>query len=241
LDGGAGDARIESARPVILSLPSVGVQSAVGELETERRRLALDLHDTVAQALAVVRMALESAMCSGDSGAVERVAETLPIVDAAIAQVRELIFGLRPPALEELGLTAALKWSLEHLTRSTDLHTKLHADGGLERLPMDVQVACYRIAHEAIANAVRHAKAANLTVTLGVSADLLRLEVADDGQGLLGRGDTAIMPAGGLSGFGLRGMAERAAAIGGRVEITSGVTPGTKVVALLPIARNVHS
>ena len=198
-------------------------------VEAERRRLAGDLHDTAAQALAMVRLSLERARRHGGS-AEDVAAESLPLIDAAIVQVRDLIFGLRPPMLEELGLVAAVRWSLAHLARGTGLTTEIVADPCLGALSPEVATACCRIAHEAIANAVRHAEAGRITVRLECRRGWLRLEVTDDGRGL-GSRDDATDP---RPTYGMAGMRERALAAGGNLRVGPSRGGGTRVVATLP-------
>ncbi len=204
---------------------------ALTVLEGELRRIAGDLHDTAAQALAIARMSIEAAARSGAGDGAERAAEALPVIDAAIAQVRQVIHGLRPPLLDELGLAAALGWCLTNLTRAAELDTEMCTGEGLTRLSPETEVACYRIGQEAIANAVRHAGAHRLTVRIDQLDGMLLLEVADDGQGMPDAGG----PPGGRSTLGVRVMAERAATVGGRVVITSQPGSGTRVLAMLPI------
>ena len=198
-------------------------------VEAERRRLAGDLHDTAAQALAMVRLSLERARRHGGS-AEDVAAESLPLIDAAIVQVRDLIFGLRPPMLEELGLVAAVRWSLAHMARGAGLTTEIVADPCLGSPSPEVATACCRIAHEAIANAVRHAEAHRITVRLECRRGWLRLEVADDGRGL-GPRDDATEP---RPTYGLAGMRERALAAGGNLRVGPRRGGGTRVVAMLP-------
>jgi signal transduction histidine kinase len=177
-------------------------------------------------------VSLETALRARDECLGERVAETLPVLDAAIAQVRELICRLSPPLLEERGLTVALQWSFSRLPRPADIALELHADDNIGRLDPDIELACYRIAQEAVANAVRHAGAHRISVRIGRIGGAVHIDVCDDGHGV-----PEHVLRDGQPGFGLRAMRERAAEVGGRLEIASSAGRGTRVTAVLPIAE----
>jgi signal transduction histidine kinase len=219
---------------VVVRVPDGVARLALDGIEAERRRIASDLHDTAAQALAVVRLSLELAIRGGDDGATVRIGEALPIIDHAISQVREIIFGLRPPLLEELGLAAALRWSLVHLAGATGLATDLRVDEGVADLTAEAELASYRIVQEAVANAVRHAHASQVTVRLIRAPGHVRLEVQDNGIGMPG---LCIEPGEPAPTLGIRGMAERAAALGGSLRIVSRPGRGTRVIAMIPARR----
>jgi signal transduction histidine kinase len=195
--------------------------------EEERRRLRRDLHDGLGPQLAGVVMGLDvvgSALGRGDldratdlaRAATERARE-------AVEDVRRLAHGLRPPVLDDLGLVGALR-SAGPIAAPGGPHVEVCADGDLGDLPAAVEVAAYRIALEAVTNAVRHAGASRIEVRLVAGTDALVVEVSDDGAGL----STDARP-----GVGLASMRERAAEVGGWCSITT-QTPGTRVVAHLP-------
>lgn len=195
--------------------------------EEERRRLRRDLHDGLGPQLAGVVMGLDvvgSALSRGDA---ERAAELTRVVGAqareAVADVRRLAHGLRPPVLDDLGLVGALRsaWPAAAPAGTT---VEVQADGDLADLPAAVEVAAYRIAQEAVTNAVRHAAAARVVVRLRACDDAVTLEVQDDGAGL---------PADVTPGLGLASMRERAAEVGGWCSVGPAAT-GTLVTAHLP-------
>jgi signal transduction histidine kinase len=153
-----------------------------------------------------------------------------------VAAVRRAVDDLRPPALDELGLVEALR---EHVAAyrlpvaagtsggTTDgARVTVHADA-LPSLRAAVEVAAYRIATEAVANAVRHAGASTCTVGLGLSGDDLLVEISDDGRGV---------PADAVPGVGSASMRERAAELGGTLDVTTAPGAGTAVRARLPLA-----
>jgi signal transduction histidine kinase len=132
--------------------------------------------------------------------------------------------GLRPPAIDTLGLVEGLRQQIEGLTAGTGTRIDLLADD-LPELPPGVEVAAWRIVVEAVTNIVRHAAATAATVRLIIDGDMVRIEIADDGIGLE---DGAI-------GVGTRSMYERAAEVGGEMTIDGGRDGGTLVTALLPL------
>lgn len=197
--------------------------------EDERRRVRRDLHDGLGPALAGITAALEGleAVARTDPGAV---AVALPELRTqardAVDDVRRLVDGLRPPALDELGLVGAVREELRRLQRATQVACALDALESLPALPAAVEVAALRIALEAATNAVRHASAGRCAVRLAVEGRALTVQVEDDGSGL---------PAQPVPGVGLASMRERAEELGGRCEIAIRAGGGTRVRAVLPL------
>lgn len=203
-------------------------QQLVSAREEERRRLRRDLHDGVGPSLAGTLMKLEVArgQAASDPVAVERLlAELAEQTRQAIDDVRRVASGLRPPALDQLGLVAALRQDADRLA-PPGLVTDFAADEPLAKLPAAVEVAIYRIGVEALANVARHAHATRVDVELRLTPDALLLRVADDGRGFAD---------GGSAGVGLSSMRERAEELGGSLEVTSMPGQGTTVTALLPL------
>jgi signal transduction histidine kinase len=198
--------------------------------EEERRRLRRDLHDGLGPTLAGVTLglhAVQATLPESAGDAVERLAELEAQIEGAVADVRRLVYGLRPPALDEFGLVRALQMHAAHLEADgTGVHVTIDAPtGGVGRLPAAVEVAAYRIATEAMLNVSRHARAERCTVRLERNG-ALELEVVDDGCGIAD---------GRPGGVGLAAMRERTAELGGTLRITSnGNGTGTRVWARLP-------
>jgi signal transduction histidine kinase len=201
-------------------------EALVAAREEERRRLRRDLHDGVGAALAGARLQLESARELADDGRVVRMLDAAGrAVSEAVDDVRRLTDDLRPPALDELGLGDSLRGLAQRVaTPSLRVTAELTA---VPTLPAAVEVACYRIAAEALTNAARHAGARSVSLRLVVEPDDLVVEVADDGCGLP-RQRTA-----GRSGLGLESMRQRAEEVGGELALASDVD-GTTVRARLP-------
>lgn len=197
--------------------------------EEERRRLRRDLHDGLGPTLAGIGFQLDAMASVLPVKAAAALTKVKSDVRQTVAEVRRLVEGLRPPALDQLGLVPAIR---QHgaLLRDTgqtgkSLAVEVHAPASIPVLPAAVEVAAYRIATEAITNVFRHADARHCTVQVRVS-DGLELEVTDDG-----RGTTEPQQ----SGFGLRSMRERTAELGGTCVIESGPGTGTRVLVRLPI------
>ncbi len=203
----------------------------VAAREEERRRLRRDLHDGLGPQLASLALKLETARnrMASDPDTVSLLTDLSMRTQEAVADIRRLVYALRPPALDELGLVMALR---EGATQYNQQGTKgvnitFDAPESLPPLPAAVEVAVYRIAQEALTNVLRHAEARNCFVRLRLdeSRGLLCLEVQDDGKGL---------PIKRRAGVGLNSMRERAEELGGTLTITPIPTGGTSLIARLP-------
>jgi signal transduction histidine kinase len=198
----------------------------LGAAAEERARLTRDLHDGLGPSLAGVRLglvALESALDAGETqtaGAI--LARVRQESQTALAEVRRIIDDLRPLALDQVGLVAAIARRID--TMGEVPRIELDVSEPLPPLALGVETAAYRIVQEALTNAARHAQARRATVSLGVSGGMLRLEVCDDGCGI------------GVAnkGVGLASMRHRAEALQGNLAIDSDAD-GTRVVAELPL------
>jgi two-component system NarL family sensor kinase len=192
--------------------------------EEERRLMRRELHDGVGPTLAAIGLGLDAADRAAAGGRPEQVRETLAELRAetrgVLDTIRRIAYDLRPPILDELGLDAALR---EQAARFGA--TSATSPAELPALPAAVEVATYRIAVEAMANAARHAPGARVSVTLQVNG-LVELDVVDDGAGI-GAGFTA--------GVGITSMRERAAELGGLVLIERQQPRGTRVRVVLPL------
>jgi two-component system NarL family sensor kinase len=193
--------------------------------EEERRRLRRDLHDGLGPTLAGISLQVASArmLATRDPAAADALLAQLgDECQTAIADVRRLVYALRPPALDELGLVPALRMQA---ARFPGLDVRVDAPDALERLPAAVEVAAYRIATEALTNVSRHAGARRCTITLSVNGHL-ELEVRDDGTG---------MPIGWQPGVGVASIRERATELGGSCVVGGALGGGTSVLARLPL------
>lgn len=210
--------------------------------EEERRRLRRDLHDGLGPTLAALALNASTVrdLIGSDSGAAMQMAGELQIeIRAAVTEIRRLVYALRPPTLDGLGLVAAIR---ELATQSTgylrgsnpenQFIVTVDAPEMLPPLPAAVEVAAYRIAQEGLTNIVRHAHARSCLIRLaleGTEGSQLQLEIRDDGIGL---------PDEPRAGVGLNSMRERAEELGGTFVIESQKGKATRVVTYLPIARD---
>ena len=204
--------------------------------EAERRRISRELHDQVGQILTAVKMNLHALQhrCS-EPETLMSIDDNLKVIDEAVDQVRDLSVDLRPLLLDDFGLVVALRWYLERQMRNTGVPAKF-VSGSLDeddRFSSELETACFRIVQEGVTNIIRHARASRISIRLErVLSDLILL-ITDDGAGF----DARMLRAGGagMSTLGLRGMEERAQAVGGTITIDSAPALGTEICARLPI------
>lgn len=206
----------------------LGIEAAVFD---ERNRLARDLHDSVTQALYSQSLYAEAAVRQLDAGKPEKTAEHLrqlrESAQQALREMRLLIYELRPSALEEAGLVAALQARLETVEARTGLETAVLAPDDLF-LPPEIETGLYWIAQEALNNALKHAQATKITVQVAPAPGLITLTISDDGIGL----PATASP--GTGQLGLRGMQERATQLGWRLQVHSAPGAGTAVQVEVP-------
>lgn len=204
--------------------------------EAERARLARDLHDDIGQALTALKIQLESLQLAGDAALRGRIAEGVQTVQHTLDRVRQLSLTLRPPQLDDLGLAAALR---SHLARQAELASIAWDFEGAEapqEVDAETETACFRVAQEAINNALRHSRARTLSVRLSVAVGRLVLSVRDDGRGFDVDSIRRRAAAGGS--LGLVGMEERTALVGGALELRAAPGEGTLVLASFPLERS---
>lgn len=198
--------------------------------EEERRRIRRDLHDELGPTLAAIANEVERAgldVGRDPAAAAARLDDVAERVRATVRDVRSLVEGLRPAALDQLGLDGAVRELVRQLGDGP-LAVTVTASGDLSRLPAAVEVSAYRIMAEALTNVVRHASAKRCTVALCRAPNWLEIDVADDGRGLAP--DTT-------PGVGRRSMAERAAELGGTCTVTPSPGGGVRVRAVLPVVE----
>ncbi|MEV4614729.1 sensor histidine kinase [Kitasatospora sp. NPDC049258] len=206
-------------------------QREAGRL-AERQRLAREIHDTLAQGLSSIVLlarAAESALPADPATAASRIHEVGRTASANLAEARRFVHALTPPALDDVTLTEALRRLAQGASAD------FHLDGEPHPLPVEAEVALLRLTQEALANAVRHARAGRIAVTLAYLDDEVTLDVFDDGVGF----DPRARSGGGRRTFGLHGMRERIAALGGSLTVESAPGEGTAVAAALPLQATV--
>jgi signal transduction histidine kinase len=186
--------------------------------EDERRRLAQELHDQPLQDLIHLCRQLDAGSMDG----------ARDVATQVVSELRQISQGLRPPTLDDLGLTAALRKLVADFSARTGIAASYRVEGRARRLTADVELGLFRIAQEALNNVSRHAAAERVTVRPRFLEGEVRLAITDDGSGFT-PGQTSD------SSLGIAGMTERAALLGGRLEVLSTAGKGTTVRALIPV------
>jgi signal transduction histidine kinase len=204
--------------------------------EAERARVSRDLHDQIGQSLTAVLLGQRLLLDALDPNDPElreahaRAEEVRSLAAAALNDVRQLAFELRPIVLDDIGLVAAVQRLAADLADRHQLDLNVDLDGLSDesRLPADIETVVYRVVQEALTNVTRHARAAQVRVSVVVAAGRLRAEITDDGAGFEPTPEK-------LRSLGLAGMVERATLVGGEVRITSAPSAGTTVRLDLPV------
>ncbi len=206
---------------------------ALGAAEEERKRIARELHDETAQMLAALMIHIRVVRGTDDPAKLAALLDDMrEQIGTALEGIRRFARGLRPPALDELGLAAAIESHVRTVREMSGVDVRLEAPPlGKGALPPEVELASYRIAQEALSNVVRHARAQRASVRVAREPDRLVLTVEDDGKGF----DVEAAMGRDAGGLGLFGMHERAAYLGGRVEVRSAPGTGTRVRAEIPL------
>jgi signal transduction histidine kinase len=201
--------------------------------DQERRRISRELHDSVGQMLAAIKMnndaiARESLSPQGR----EAVLQNSSMVDEILSGIRTISHLLHPPLLDEAGLSSALSWYAQEFSQRSGIRVMLNCDSSVGRLPADLETAIFRIAQECLGNVHRHSKSATASLSLTVRDGIAHLEITDEGCGIPPQRLRELTDRRG--GVGLRGLRERVTQFGGRFQVQSS-TDGTKVTADLPV------
>lgn len=199
----------------------------------ERTRLARELHDSVTQSLFSVDLharALATYLEKDPPKARAELTDLRRIARDALQEIRSLIYDLRPVSLRDAGLVASLRHQVEHLRRTGGPELVFEASGSFP-LPIEVEQGLYRIAQEALRNAIKHARAQRISTTLTLDSDCVDLCVTDDGRGF----DPDTLGTGDRQSFGLVGLRERVTLLQGQLEITSQPGAGTQLRVRVPV------
>jgi two-component system, NarL family, sensor histidine kinase DevS len=223
-----------SAATAVATAQSVAAErqrQRVAAAETERHRWARELHDDTLQSLSALRFGLSAARRSGrEAELAQAVGQAIEQIEESIANLRALITDLRPAALDELGVRAAIEALAERNGRhgiEVDVSVEFAEQSGrARRLSAELESALYRITQEALTNATKHGNASRAVVEIREESDQVRLLVRDDGGGF--------DPQAKSDGFGLLGMQERVALLGGELQIESSPGAGTAIQVRLP-------
>ena len=202
--------------------------------ETERKRIARELHDDTAQALTSILIRLRLLeRTAEDSDILKNVAELRELTASALDSVRRMAMDLRPASLDDLGLVPALESYVAKFSQNWPVSVSFEVSGVRRRLPRDIELVLYRIVQEALTNIGKHASAHTARVSLRRRHNQVTLTVEDDGAGF----DPEVPAESNGSGLGLFGMRERLALVNGELEVESQKGKGTKIIACVPLAR----
>jgi signal transduction histidine kinase len=200
-----------------------------------QRRIARELHETVAQSLVALRMNLGSIkrFFNGNDGGGRILEDSLTIVDDAVAEVRTVSYLLHPPMIDQAGLITALRWYVEGFQQRSGIATTLEAPEDLGRLPRDLETAVFRAVQESLTNVQRHSGSTTARVTVQRDGERLSIAVSDEGRGLpaaLGQDRNALL----ASGVGIAGINERVHELHGSMSVDSS-EKGTTLSVTLPL------
>lgn len=203
--------------------------------ERERQRIAQDMHDGTNQLLIGAMLELKSARKRLNSGNLDKAEDSLQTVTDILhrveSEIKRIVYDLRPPTLDALGLVPALRRYAERFTQYSGVPCSVQLFGEASRLPPKVEISIYRLMQEALQNVSAHAQAGCADVLIAFSPKILKLTVIDDGQGF----DPDAVTSNHNGGFGLHSMCERAESLGGYLSIQSQPAQGTQVELVVPI------
>ncbi len=197
--------------------------------EEERRRIGRELHDEACQNMALLRLQLEMLERNAAPEFAAQLRESRSIAERTAEELRRIVAALSPSALERLGLRTALHHLVERFRKTHRIGITLRFAGSCDSPDQDRQEVVYRVAQECLNNVAKHARASAVSVSLRVHERLIRLRVKDNGAGF-----PPARPARGAPGFGISGMRERAALLGGWLEIETARRRGTAVTLSIP-------
>jgi signal transduction histidine kinase len=205
--------------------------------ETERQRIARELHDGTGQTLTALGMGLRGMsemILTNRNRAIEQAHQLEKLAEDGIEELQRMVSGLHPPQLDDLGLLAALRWYTSDIKERAGISINIINHGSKPNLSTDVRSVVFRIAQEAITNVIRHANATNIDLQLDYLPDNIYLRVEDNGQGF-DTNDVLIKKPGKPTAWGLLGMVERASLVGGTCNILSHPGKGTLIEVNVPI------
>lgn len=220
----AADRDLQASRQQLRAL----AQHLQTSIETERAAIAREIHDDVGGSLTALKFDLDWVRRHAESPAMQqRAVAALELLTHAIDASKRVMHNLRPAILEQ-GLVAALQWMAGNFERRTGIECRFRSTHEALQLPPGVPLVAYRMAQEALTNVSKHAHASRVAIDLTLGAGVLSLEVADNGRGMT-EADRAKSRS-----FGLRGLHERAATVGGWVDLASG-PGGTSLILSVPV------
>jgi len=212
---------------------------AIDAQEEERKNIALSLHDDTGQALTMLIISLdqlEARLPVQQKELIKEIQASRQLASNALAELRRIVFGLRPSILDDLGLVSAIRWHARSNLEAAGITFEMHAPETLPDLSSQASITLYRISQEAVNNILRHAAAHSVTIRIYAQSDSIRLEIKDDGRGfdLQTESDEALES----QHLGLLGLRERAELLGGEIHMDSSPGHGTCLEVCLPTSKN---
>jgi signal transduction histidine kinase len=200
--------------------------------DSERRRIARELHDSVGQFLVGLKINLSQIQNNKAENSAQLLRETLDLTDCALQEVRTISHLLHPPLLEELGFISAARWYVDEYGKRSQVQVSLRIEKSIGRLPREIEIALFRVLQESLTNVYRHAAARSVDIGIAGENGVVVLTVADDGKGI--PADVVLrFDSGAAPGIGLAGMRERLAEFGGRMNVHSS-SAGSVVEVTIP-------
>jgi len=207
--------------------------------DEERRRIGRELHDSLGQSLAAMKISLDSLtpIVRQDAMAMGKVAECIQLVENSIKEVRTISYLLYPPMLEEMGLKSAILWYLDGFSTRSGIKTTFDVRADFRRLSRDAELALFRVLQESLTNIHRHSDSPTANIRLFTQDGMAILEIKDRGKGIPpSLREQSTLDAMNTPGVGLRGMNERVLQLGGNFDLIS-TDAGTTVKAVVPTAE----
>jgi PAS domain S-box-containing protein len=235
LDRKAAELRVASSERSLRELSLYLLRSQ----DEERRRIGRDLHDSLGQYLAVLKMGLDSLasmLANGREDVIKQVAHCTRLAEDSITEVRTISYLLYPPLLDEMGLKSAIPWYLDGFAKRSNIETRFEITSDVRRLDRDTELALFRVLQESLTNVHRHSGSRTANIRLSLLNGTAILEIKDQGKGFpsnLFQDGNGGGPA--SFGVGLRGMNERMRQLGGKLEVDSSAA-GTTVTATVPVS-----
>lgn len=210
-------------------------EHAINALEEERQQIALTLHDDTGQSLSLLIFnleSMESQFPSNEVDLLEKITETRQLAQEALTNLRQIVYGLRPSILDDLGLIPAVRWYARTNLEKAGILVEINSNGEVEMLAPELNSTLFRILQEAINNILRHSQAQNVEINFSQEGEQILVRVVDDGQGF--DPGSVKKQALQLHHIGILGMQERAELVGGRTELQSSPGGGTQIIIRVP-------
>jgi signal transduction histidine kinase len=206
--------------------------------DSERRRIARDLHDTAGQTLSATKLTIASLqeMSAGQPMILQLLDDLNSLTDQTLKEVRTTSYLLHPPLLDEAGFASAARWFVDGFAKRSGIRVSCDIPEKLSRAPADCELVLFRVLQESLTNVHRHSSASSATVTLVPAVDCLQLEIRDNGNGIPEENLRRLRESSDHAGVGISGMRERVRELGGDFQIHSD-TAGTSVKVSLPVPK----